>query len=160
MKILLCLFSLLLPALAIANEKVSYSFEWIQPKDSSLELKLFLAPLSMAGSAGKHGEYKEDGKLPVVRALTDQKLEMRPGEQSVLYLVAKNNSKKKVRFFVVPHEISPPEASLGFHFNCLCFNHVYTVAPGKLWYRVMLLKTEGTANAGSVSLKHRIVWHK
>ena len=42
-------------------------------------------------------------------------------------LVIENTSNETVFFNVVPHEITPPEFSLGTKFLCLCFGHIYSI---------------------------------
>jgi hypothetical protein len=142
-----------------ALELTKYKFRWLQP-ETKLELKMFLAPVSMLGRVGEQGEYLPGKNLPILRELPGDSLEAPAGENNVLYLVAKNPGKKTVKFYVAPHHIDPPSASLGFNFQCLCNSHIYTVKPGKLWYRIMLLKTADDQSAKTVTLTHKLILKK
>lgn len=141
-------------AAAPADGTSEVSFRWLQKK-TSLELRMFVAPGSMASRVGEQGEQKPGMDLPVLRPLDDDKLKMLPGDSQIVYLVAKNTGKKPVSFFVAPHLTKPESASLGFKFQCLCYNHVYRVGAGKVWYRVMKLSLAREAK-GPIELTHEL----
>lgn len=72
-------------------------------------------------------------------------------------LAVENTTKKHVSFYVVPHEITPAEYSLGTKFACLCVGHVYSVAPGEIWYRVVSLQNLTPALGNDFKIRHRVV---
>jgi hypothetical protein len=98
------------PNLSAAQEQIDFQFLWDQP-ETKLELKMFLAPLSMVSRVGETGEYTEKKDLPFMRELEKDSLKIVAGDQAVIYLVAKNPGKKQVRFYVAPHQIHPAAGS-------------------------------------------------
>lgn len=92
--------------------------------------------------------------VPAGAELAGGKVSLRPGESRRLLLVYRNPGKTTVKFFASPHHVHPDESSLGFEFACLCMNHVYTVAPGGWWWRVVELKLESDFAAAALEVKH------
>lgn len=120
------------------------------------EIRMEMAPLGVKDRLAEHGIVTPETKLPTIRSLPENKIKLGDKETAIIYLYIKNKSKKSVRFSVAPHGTEPAETSLGFHFNCLCNGHVYEVAPGKVWYRIMQLKTSEQLPPEKVQLKHVI----
>lgn len=82
---------------------------------------------------------------------------MRPGSTKMFVLIMKNTEAQPVNFFAAPHHVEPQEHSLGFHFNCLCVNHVFTVGPGETWYRVVRLQMHKDYRGKKLGIRHTLI---
>lgn len=94
---------------------------------------------------------------PVAGEIPGATVALRPGEKKKVALFYRNATGKTVRFFAAPHSVSPAQASLGFKFLCLCTNHVYTVAPGQSWYRIVELRLARDFAGESLDVVHQLV---
>jgi hypothetical protein len=79
------------------------------------------------------------------------------GDSVKFAVVVENTSKKKIYFHVVPHEITPAEYSLGTKFNCLCMGHIYSVAPGHVWYRIVSLQNATPQLGHEFTIRHKVI---
>lgn len=150
--ILLTFFLVGLPAHA---GSIEYQFKW-EIGSLPFEVKMFQAPLSMAGRVGEQGELVDMQSMPVLAPI-EKSLKVKDIDSTVMYLVLKNKSKNTIHFSVVPHSIQPAEASLGMDFRCLCYGHVYTIKPNGLWYRIMRVTHTITDEKDRViQLSHKI----
>lgn len=103
------------------------------------------------------GIVSEPESAPVSVAIADSQFIQRPGGNKVFVLLVRNPGPKPVRFFAAPHHVEPPEHSLGFHFSCLCVNHVFTVGPGQTWYRVVRLQLHKEYRGSVLAIRHTLV---
>lgn len=94
---------------------------------------------------------------PVYREIPDATVRLRPGERKRVALFYENTTARPVRFFAAPHSVSPARAALGFKFLCLCTNHVYVVAPGQVWYRVVELRLARDFAGKRLEIVHQLV---
>lgn len=94
---------------------------------------------------------------PVSREIPGATVALRRGEKRKAALFYVNRTDRPVRFFAAPHSVSPARASLGFKFLCLCTNHVYTVAPGQSWYRIVELRLARDFAGESLDVVHQLV---
>lgn len=100
---------------------------------------------------------KSSETAPIGTRIGTSAFEMSPQEVRRFVLVMKNNSDKPIYFFAAPHQVLPPEYSLGFKFKCLCVNHAYTVGPHETWYRVVELRLSDGFVGDKMSITHTII---
>ncbi|MBV6492204.1 MAG: hypothetical protein LDLANPLL_00195 [Turneriella sp.] len=103
------------------------------------------------------GVVKPPQKPPVSLYIENGEFWQRPGSAKIFVLTMKNDTTKPVHFFAAPHHVTPPEYSLGFHFNCLCVNHVFTVNPGETWYRVVRLLLHKEHRGDKLTIRHVLI---
>ena len=96
-------------------------------------------------------------EAPVSDLIPGSVLRMRRGQSRSFVLVYHNSSAKTVEFFAAPHHVAPPEASLGFNFDCLCVNHVYRAEPGEYWYRAVRLTLDPQFEGRRLDVSHALV---
>lgn len=73
-------------------------------------------------------------------------------------LVIRNNEKKDLYFFAVPHELNPHHASAGHYFECLCVGRVFKVPAGKVLYRIVRLNlNKSFQGLKKFTINHHIV---
>jgi hypothetical protein len=77
-------------------------------------------------------------------------------------MVVRNDTEKAKYFTAVPHTVSPPEASLGVIFECLCNHHVYEIPPHMIWYRIVHIELpkdqrETLRNVKEITLTHQFI---
>lgn len=95
--------------------------------------------------------------LPAGAEIPDSILRPKPGEKKQFALVLKNLTAEKIHFFAAPHVVNPPEFSLGFKFQCLCINHVYSVEPGQYWYRIVELNMYPEYVGNGFDITHSLI---
>lgn len=113
----------------------------------------------------KRGFEDAVARTRVVKSLADAPLngELRsplpvpPDTEVPFALVLKNDSTDTLYFFAVPHVASPPEASAGIYFECLCNHRIFAVPPGMTWYRIVRLQSDKLFGAKKLELKHSMV---
>jgi hypothetical protein len=113
-----------------------------------------------AGSKALLWDMGEADKLelaPVGALLNEGRFDAAPGSRKRLVLIYHNTTKSELQFFAAPHQMLPAESSLGFKFKCLCVNHVYKVAPGKWWWRVVELRVDESADAKTLEIVHDVI---
>lgn len=103
------------------------------------------------------GTVRSPSQLPVDALIRDSVVQIRPGGSKLFILVMKNETQKPIHFFAAPHVVDPPAYSLGFKFKCLCVNHVYTIAPGEIWYRVVRLLLSPKFVGDSINVTHTLI---
>lgn len=96
-------------------------------------------------------------RIPAGRELPGGVVRLKPGEERTLVLVYHNTGKTPLRFFAAPHAAKPAAASLGLEFECLCLNHVYSVGPGRWWWRVVRLSLSPEMGAPQLTVTHALV---
>ncbi|MFO1518282.1 MAG: hypothetical protein U1F57_01245 [bacterium] len=144
------------PAAFSAGGPVSVKIAW-DYKDVPAPMKIYEL------STTKHAELWDTGTggkledLPVSKEIADSNLSLSPGSKKMFVLVLKNTTAQPLYFFAAPHVVNPPELSLGFKFKCLCINHVYQVAPGQYWYRVVELNMDPSYVGNAVEIKHTLI---
>ncbi len=82
---------------------------------------------------------------------------LRKGSAVNFVLVYHNRSKKPVYFFAAPHRMTPAAFTLGFHFRCLCVNHVFAVPAGHYWYRVVRVAVSRHMAGDRLRVVHSLV---
>jgi hypothetical protein len=75
----------------------------------------------------------------------------------MLILFVENKSDRSLKFAASPHGFKPEENSLGLSFKCLCFGHLFTAEPGKLWYRIVRLILVATLSGELTTIQYKIV---
>jgi hypothetical protein len=135
----------------------TYNIKWDLGK-LPLSVSLYEGGVQLLSRGAEMGEFKDRYQLPILKEITDGKIQLTPGDDKPLVLVLKNNTDKAIRFSVAPHSIVPIEASLGFSFKCLCNGHKYTIKPKSSWYRVLDLKTfkQVSPAKSEITLEHQI----
>lgn len=150
------IFLFLYNVIADAVPPTVFSIEW-DYKNLPFTVELAQSYNNSAKNIGEMGILGTKVLLPPHHINKDGKIPLEEGESSVLILLIKNNSDRKISFSVSPHSTHPAESSLGFYFNCLCNGHIYKVGPKQTWYRIMKLSNiVSTGEVVYVSLKHEI----
>ncbi len=73
-------------------------------------------------------------------------------------LIVENKTDQDQYFFAVPHELHPPDASVGHYFECLCVGKVYKIPSKKIWYRIARINLDKTfQNMKKFEIDHKIV---
>ncbi|MCP5467718.1 MAG: hypothetical protein H7A32_00425 [Deltaproteobacteria bacterium] len=103
------------------------------------------------------GNTKKLSEIPLGKEIQNSTLYLETNKSKRFILVMKNNSSKTLHFFAAPHELSPPELSLGFKFKCLCLNHVYKIPPGEYWYRVVEIHLDDNFKNKEVNVTHDLI---
>lgn len=138
-----------------AANPVSISILW-EYKGIPAEMKIF-EPGTTPLTLWEMGVVKTKEQLPVSVEISDSILKLVPGMKRQFVLVYHNTGNKPVRFFAAPHQATPVEYSLGFKFDCLCVNHIYSAAPGEYWYRVVDLKLAKEFVGDHLNIVHTLV---
>jgi len=99
----------------------------------------------------------DSSDAPISFEIADNILYMSPGSKKTFVLVLKNPSTETIYFFASPHEVFPPESSLGFKFKCLCINHAFSVPPSRIWYRVVQLNLDKGFRGDKMEIKHSLI---
>lgn len=136
------------------SRKVTVTIDW-KYRNVPARIKLFEA--KGTPTMWKTASVKHESSVPAGREIPDSTLIMKPGESRLLVLVMRNTTDRPIHFFAAPHEVTPPESSLGFKFYCLCVNMTYTVRPGEVWYRVVKLTLFPGHVGDAVKVVHTLV---
>lgn len=99
---------------------------------------------------------RSESQLPIGKEIKGA-LVLQPGRARTFVLVMRNTTDKEFHFFATPHIPSPPEASIGYLFECLCNSHVFKIASKSIWYRVVRLELNENFSTPKSSLKHTLV---
>lgn len=122
-----------------------------------LKFRVFEAPIALGTRLFEVGHVKRPEELTSMRELTDQTIQMDTSSGQMLILFVENKSDRPVKFAASPHGFKPEENSLGLSFKCLCFGHLFTAEPGKLWYRIVRLLPVATLSGELTTIQHKIV---
>lgn len=150
---------LLLASSARAAETVSVRVEW-EYKDIPAGMSIYEPAKGEIPEVWSMGEGDSLKAIPVSSPIAGSTLRLKPGEEKTFVLVYRNETDKTVEFFAAPHHLHPAEAALGFKFDCLCVNHVYSARPGKYWWRIVQLTLDPEAGAGPLTVRHALVRYK
>lgn len=140
---------------AAPEDALEFRLRWEQ-RGLSLKPRLFVAPLEEATHLGDTQVAADLAKVRGLREIKDGMLRVAPGNKVVLHLVLENQSAKEAAFSVAPHHIAPPEASVGFDFQCLCNGRTYRVPPRQFWIRTLALRVHPEGRPQKIELKHVI----
>ena len=103
------------------------------------------------------GTEKRRDRLPVAGEIKDGTLTLSPGSKKKVVLVLENKTPSPLYFFAAPHVVTPASSSLGFKFKCLCINHVFSVMPGQVWYRVVELRVSPNFDGKDLDVRHVLI---
>lgn len=95
-------------------------------------------------------------QLPLGKKINET-IKITPGKARTFALVMSNTTDKNVYFFATPHIPHPPDASIGYFFECLCNNHVYKITPKSVWYRVVRLEINKSFSPKKSEITHTLV---
>lgn len=135
------------------NVDLAVGFDY---KGLNQHMQLYTLKDGVLDTVAKTRVVKSLAKAPVGK-LIQGSLKMKAGEGQTFVLVMNNKSDKDIFFFAAPHIPSPPEASIGFFFECLCNSHVYKVTPHSIWYRVVRLEINEDFSPAKAEIRHTIV---
>ncbi|HRK06286.1 MAG TPA: hypothetical protein PLZ57_00835 [Pseudobdellovibrionaceae bacterium] len=122
-----------------------------------LKFRVFEAPIALGTRLFEVGHVKKTEELTSMRELTGQTIQMDTSSGQMLILFVENKSDRPVKFAASPHGFKPEENSLGLSFKCLCFGHLFTAEPGKLWYRIVRLLPVAALSGELTTIQHKIV---
>lgn len=100
---------------------------------------------------------KDLGEAPVGAPIQEGRLRLRPGEVRRVALVVRNTGTSPLYFFAAPHDVQPPEHTLGFKVKCLCINHAFAVPPGESWYRIVEIRLSRHLVAEALDIRHVLI---
>jgi hypothetical protein len=103
------------------------------------------------------GSVKQAKDLPVSREVANSTVTVSRGSHKILVLVYENKTAQPVYFFAAPHNVAPPESSLGLKLKCLCINQAFEVGPGESWYRIIEVQASKNFLGEGFEIKHTIV---
>lgn len=137
--------------------KIAFSYS----KGSTLKMELYNVTDELLFSVSKTGVTRNPDKLPITSPLKDV-FDLDKNGEKTFVMIVRNHTDKPKYFTAVPHTVSPPEASIGVIFECLCNHHVYEIPPGTTWYRVVHIELpkdqeEAIKNIKEITLIHQFI---
>lgn len=138
------------------HSEIRVRIEW-DYRNLPLQMELYEPAVQQPMQVWDTGSVSAPRVPPISLPLENGEFRQRPGGAKIFVLIMKNPGTKPVHFFAAPHHIEPPEHSLGFHFNCLCVNHVFTVGPGQTWYRVVRLQVHKDFRGDTLAIRHTLI---
>jgi hypothetical protein len=161
------LLILLLPVLLFANERVRTAIP-AQKKGTTFKLnwdyRYFPVKIQVydlknpkIAKVGGMGRLNSIANSFLASPVATDKLFVPNNDRYTFALVVENTTSKKLYFHVVPHELTPEEYSLGAKFNCLCYGHIYSVPPGKVWYRIVSLQNSTPQLGTDFNVRHKVI---
>lgn len=136
--------------------EVRVKIQW-DYKNVPLRIELYEPATERPVQLWDTGSVAAPQEAPVSIPIHNGEFIQRPGGNKTFVLTMKNPGTKPVHFFAAPHHVDPQEHSLGFHFNCLCVNHVFTVPPGHTWYRVVRLQMHKDFRGETLAIRHTLI---
>src|SRR2546426_12715192 len=129
------------------NSLVSVKITW-EYKDLPPNMKIYQPPRGAILKLWETSVVKDHKDLPVSNEISDSVLKLRRGTNKTFVLVYKNDTRQPIYFFAAPHQVAPPEYSLGFKLKCLCIRseeHTSELqSPCNLVCRLLLEKKKKT----------------
>jgi|SRR3989442_1381351 len=138
------------------NSLVSVKITW-EYKDLPPNMKIYQPPRGAILKLWETSVVKDHKDLPVSNEISDSVLKLRRGTNKTFVLVYKNDTRQPIYFFAAPHQVAPPEYSLGFKLKCLCINQAFQVGPGEIWYRVVELQISKNLVGDAVGISHTLI---
>lgn len=142
---------------SVAKAKgTQFSIDWNYEK---FPLKVEMYEIKDPGkySSQSMGRFKSKSNAILANKITGNLIFVPDEDIYRFALVIENTTKKAIYFYVVPHEITPAEYSLGAKFVCLCLGHIYSVPPGEIWYRIVSLQNLTPKLGNDFKIRHRVV---
>lgn len=138
------------PSARHATVKVSWKYHDVPGK-------LEIYEPAYDGRVWEMGSRDSLSQLPVKEKITDSTVRVPVGEHKTFVLVLKNETRESLYFFAAPHSVDPVPYSLGFRFKCLCVNHVFSVKPGKIWYRIVEMTLNESFRGDKLEVTHDLI---
>ena len=138
------------------SEAVRISIKWSY-KGISSEMKTYEPAVQRPLQIWKTASVKNKEEAPISIPLKDSSFYLSPGGHKTFVLGMKNNTDKPIYFFASPHQVHPPEHTLGFKFKCLCINHAFSVNPHHFWYRVVRLSLSKEFRGDQMKITHDLI---
>lgn len=139
-----------------ASPDVAIHLHW-QNKDLPGAMRVYSPATGAKTVLWKTGTVAALGELPLGDEVTDKAIAVTRGVPKRLILIYANKSDSALHFFAAPHHAEPEESSLGFKFKCLCVNHAFSVAPGRIWYRVVELRIDRDFSGDALDVTHTLI---
>ena len=138
------------------NSLVSVKITW-EYKDLPPNMKIYQPPRGAILKLWETAVVKDHKGLPVSDEISNSVLKLRRGTNKTFVLVYKNDTQLPIYFFAAPHQVAPPEYSLGFKLKCLCINQAFQIGPGEIWYRVVELQLSKNIVGNAVGISHTLI---
>ncbi len=138
------------------SDFVKVKISWVA-RDFPLSMKIYEPALQRQIPLWETNSVKSKEKLPVSIEIPDSTFTMQPGSKKFFVLVTYNSTQEPVYFFAAPHQVTPPEFSLGFKFKCLCVNHAFQVPVGEYWYRMVELRMSKNFRGNEIDISHDLI---
>ena len=138
------------------KEKVNYQFVF-HLRNFPLKIKIFDITDKRKLKVGSTAVIKSLKDLPAKREWPNQTVTSFAGEEKKFLFVIENQTDKDFYFYATPHRWDPEEEAIGTTLYCLCYNTLFRIPSGMVWYRVGLLSTQPISGEGKSTIVHRIV---
>lgn len=145
-------------ALVVPAKKVgsTFKFKW-DYQDFPVKLELFSLQNPKFARVGMMGKLKSKVNDFLASQISSEEMYVPEGDLVKFAIVVHNTTAKKIYFHLVPHEITPPEYSLGAKFICMCFGHIYSVPPGQYFYRIVSLQNVTPQVGREFTIRHKVI---
>jgi hypothetical protein len=137
---------------SLLNVKITWEYKDLPPN-----MKIYQPPRGAILKLWETAVVKDHKDLPVSDEINNSVLKLRRGTNKTFVLVYKNDTDLPIYFFAAPHQVTPPEYSLGFKLKCLCINQAFQVGPGEIWYRVVELQISKNIVGDAVGITHTLI---
>lgn len=134
----------------------TYKLNW-QYKNFPARVSLYYLSNPINAKIGAMGRMRSVTNPLFANKLPTSDVFVPDGDVLKLAMVVENTTDKKLYFNVVPHDVIPEEFSLGTKFVCACFGHIYSVAPGYVWYRIVSLSNLTPKMARNFTIQHKVL---
>lgn len=125
--------------------------------DIPAEMKIYEVKSQIAYNVWDTQSVSSIDSSPASTEIPESTIVVQSGRYKEFVLGMQNNTDKPIFFFASPHNVQPPQYSLGFKFKCLCINHAFTIKPKEFWYRVVRLNIDKDFRGDSFIIKHDLI---
>jgi len=140
----------------IKKEKTEFQFVF-QTRNFPLKVRLFNASEKKKLKIGSTVIVKNIRDLPANREWPNQIIPSFAGEDRKFLFVIENQTEKDFYFYATPHSWNPEEDAIGSTLYCLCYNTLFRIPAGSIWYRVGLITSQPVKMGERTTIVHRIV---
>ena len=134
----------------------NFKFQW-DYQDFPLKLELFSLQNPRMAKVGTTGRFKSKVNSVTASQINSDEMSVPEGDAVKFAIVIQNTTAKKIYFHLVPHEITPPEYSLGTKFVCLCSGHIFSISPGQFFYRIVSLQNLTPQLGREFTIRHKVI---
>lgn len=107
--------------------------------------------------SGKFHNVKDLAGAPIGNEYKNGEIQVARGDSRKFVLVIENTEDKPLHFYVAPHSTDPMQSALNHKFFCLCTGQIYFVKPKSVWYKVVTMNVEDTADIETITQVHKVI---